>query len=334
MSAVQAFSGAPTRDDWLMLAQLAYAAVANNGTSVGPYLAAYKPNPTVKRPAGTAGGNVRLITWDSGEQWLFFADSSYKDPTLWAQILGGTLIPGQTGNVLPNISKPGALKAGAVAGLLDKSQPVVILGHALGGALAIYAGAFLQDLGFQVSGIYVMGAPAIGDVAYMQPITGKVYRLENSGDPVVALLPEAALTIDGLSPPWDALASLQAGTAGGSITTLTASGVLQPGAAQLPPMQAVLAMAGGEWTSNTAGEYLRRLKAQPSFVESQVAGADGYASPWVLWDQNPPTAGGGFNAVGLGFGKLETQSQATQGCQEVCNPRPLLRGTIAVPGSL
>lgn len=47
--------------------------------------------------------------------------------------------------------------------LLDKSSPIVITGHSLGGAVALLTGMHLHREGFQISHIYTYGQPRVTD---------------------------------------------------------------------------------------------------------------------------------------------------------------------------
>ncbi len=71
-------------------------------------------------------------------------------------------------------------------GLLRRGKPVVLVGHSLGGALAINAAAMLHSMGFNVAGVMTFGAPRTFTKGTADKWRRRVpvWEFSNPGDPV------------------------------------------------------------------------------------------------------------------------------------------------------
>ncbi|MCY9846394.1 lipase family protein [Vibrio caribbeanicus] len=80
---------------------------------------------------------------------------------------------------------------------LDKSKPLFITGHSLGGALATIAAKRLK-FKYGIAACYTFGAPRVGDKEWIATIKTPIYRIVNAADSVT-MLPPNGVTIGVLS---------------------------------------------------------------------------------------------------------------------------------------
>jgi HPt (histidine-containing phosphotransfer) domain-containing protein len=80
---------------------------------------------------------------------------------------------------------------------LDKSKPLFITGHSLGGALATIAAKRLK-FKYGIAACYTFGAPRVGDKEWISTIKTPIYRVVNAADSVT-MLPPNGVTIGALS---------------------------------------------------------------------------------------------------------------------------------------
>jgi pimeloyl-ACP methyl ester carboxylesterase len=84
----------------------------------------------------------------------------------------------------------------------DGDPNVHLMGHSLGGAAAIIAGARLRNEGFNIANVYTMGAPNPGNFGYELFTPGTVFQVVNGLDSV-ARLPGAVGGFGGLTYQWE-----------------------------------------------------------------------------------------------------------------------------------
>ena len=321
MSANQAFFGAPSRNDWMMLSQLTAALGKNDLTTFSAMLAAYTTPVGTVKPVTGVGPGAYGVAWPGNLVWIVIGD---PDPDItWAQAgLAGPLVPAWAGpgNLLPAIENLGPAVAAQAISKFATSPAFVVLGHGQGGAVAQAVAAFLVAKGQNLQGCYVMGAPNIGDAAFVAPLSGSTYSLAAPLDPIAALDPTTATTLTGLPPAWASLTSLPACNVAASQQRLLATGAINDGFTPLTAPVAVQQLITGSAGDNALAVYLTRLKRGATGLDNQTAGAGGYASPWILYGLASPASGGGL----LPFGRLQTQSTqqqlATQTCIAQCDP--------------
>ncbi len=77
--------------------------------------------------------------------------------------------------------------------LLFANRPIIVLGHSLGGGLAIPCARFLAARGFEVHSVYTFGAPRVGDkqfcVGYDSALFNRTFNVTHQNDPVPLLPP-------------------------------------------------------------------------------------------------------------------------------------------------
>ncbi len=331
MSATNAFQGPASRTDWLMLMQVSAAIAAGDLASAAEYMAAYSPNVPAPLWNGGIAAGVLSVQWDASHLWII--PGSYGSDVQWtAQFLGGPL--GEFANIPGSILEALAGFATAlyqtILPLTQAGPKIVLFGHGVGGAFAEIVGAMLKQKGQLVQGIYTAGAPGVGDTNFASAISSITYRLEDTTDPVVAIPPAVAQQINGLPPGFSSLANMPATVQAGNATTLDTYGNLTGGSSAITAvaaLQQLVTLAAG---SQSPTEYIRRLLAQTNPSDSQVAGANGYAQPWILYGQNPPSQGGGQSPAGAAAQAAAQAQTAAQACQRGCSQQSGLSGTISV----
>lgn len=75
-------------------------------------------------------------------------------------------------------------------------KPILVVGHSLGGSLAMLHAARLKKMGYPIAALYTAAQPRLGDSSLMQEFAellgDRIYRLENEKDPVPHLPPTEA----------------------------------------------------------------------------------------------------------------------------------------------
>lgn len=71
--------------------------------------------------------------------------------------------------------------------LFDKSFPVLITGHSLGGAVALVVAGLLTLRGYNVEGVVTFGSPRVGKLKVLDNVPIRQYK--NGGDPITILPP-------------------------------------------------------------------------------------------------------------------------------------------------
>lgn len=76
---------------------------------------------------------------------------------------------------------------------LTDPKPLIVIGHSLGGSLALIHAVKLKQLGYDIQAIYTFAEPRLGDATLMAQVDAlvgdRLYRMENGEDPVPRLPP-------------------------------------------------------------------------------------------------------------------------------------------------
>lgn len=125
------------------------------------------------------------------------------DPLLlpnWITNLSIKVAPEERGGLHTGFRRAAVAAQPAVKAALDRlhrdDRPLLLVGHSLGGALAVLTARWLEQEGRTVRGVYAFGMPRIGDRAFATDCGAqfgdRLYRLVH-GDDVVASVPFTAV---------------------------------------------------------------------------------------------------------------------------------------------
>jgi triacylglycerol lipase len=75
---------------------------------------------------------------------------------------------------------------------LDRTKPLYIVGHSLGGAVATVAALALHNKGFKIDGLYTVGSPRVGNSEWKKKFneSGIEYHRIVNGDDIVTTVPK------------------------------------------------------------------------------------------------------------------------------------------------
>lgn len=158
------------------------------------------------------------------------------------------------------------------------AKRLVIIGHSLGGAIAMILGAlYLQELPATPVAVLTIGAPRPGNQTFANAVNAITTRWENAGDPVTALPPTSWAAV-GNNWPMSGPPPLSDYTQPGGCSTVATDGTLTPGSAPISTLAAATALVVGNITPHTAAEYARRLQITIP-PDAYPPPASGYADP-------------------------------------------------------
>ncbi len=75
---------------------------------------------------------------------------------------------------------------------LDRTKPLYITGHSLGGAVATVASLALYNRGFKIDGLFTFGSPRVGNSEWKSNFekSGIIYNRVMNGDDIVTTIPK------------------------------------------------------------------------------------------------------------------------------------------------
>lgn len=252
----------PAKEDFRAASLVMVGMGQGNASLTKEALDAIEPGLLVVVPANTL---VPFASYHVSEHYVTIAISGTRNFLQWIlHVLGSVQgsFPNYPGSV--NLyfgatadSFIGAVGADIIAAL--NGRQLVCLGHSFGAAVAqlllTYFGPHATNGAIGV----VFGSPRVGDLIFASAVDGKVFRIEDTLDPVIQLPPASWF---GQGSPWQPFPGLVPAVYvhGGSAMTLDDEGNLTDGSQPLPLAQVWVMIQAQDVPSHQISEYARRLQ--------------------------------------------------------------------------